>query len=181
MGRFYPAPSRRSQPALVCACPGEFAFLPSGFMFQSRGRYFISQNPWLIPAITRVHRWLYQRLGGRFVAKAGPSTVMLLTTLGRRSREERVTPLLYIEDAGRFVIVASNGGQEKIPGWWFNLQAEAEARVQCGREHCDVVAREANETELKELWPKLMASYEFFDDYQDRTERTIPVVILERA
>jgi len=150
-------------------------------MVQSRGRYFISQNPWVIPAITRVHRWFYQRLGGRFVAKAGPSTIMLLTTLGRHSREERVTPLLYVEDAGRFVIVASNGGQEKIPGWWFNLQAAPKARVQCGREHCDVVAREAGETELKELWPKLMASYEFFDDYQERTERTIPVVILERA
>ena len=181
MGRFYPAPSRRSQPVFAGACPGEFAFLLSVVMMQSRGRYFISQNPWVIPAITRVHRWFYQRLGGRFVAKAGSSMLMLLTTLGRHSREERVTPLLYIEDAGRFVIVASNGGQEKIPGWWLNLQAEPKARVQCGREHCDVVAREAGETELKALWPKLMASYEFFDDYRERTERTIPVVILERA
>jgi deazaflavin-dependent oxidoreductase (nitroreductase family) len=145
------------------------------------GRYFISQNPWVIPAITRIHRWFYQLFGGRFVASAGTSEILLLTTLGRHSGEKRVTPLLYVVEPRSFVIVASNGGQEKPPGWWFNLQAEPKAHVQCGTEHFDVVGREANEAELEALWPKLMASYEFFDDYQDRTDRKIPVVILDRA
>lgn len=150
-------------------------------MAQRGGRYFISRNPWVIPAITRVHRWFYQRLGGRFGASAGGSKILLLTTLGRHSGEARVSPLLYIDERESVVIVASNGGQEKIPGWWFNLQADPKAHVQCGTERFDVVAREANDGEVERLWAKLLVSYEFFDDYQERTERKIPVILLERV
>jgi deazaflavin-dependent oxidoreductase (nitroreductase family) len=144
------------------------------------GRWFISRNPWVVPAITKVHRWLYQRLGGRLVARAGRTRILLLTTLGRRSREPRVTPLLYVEDGRDFVVVASNGGQERVPGWWWNLQEHPQARVQCGREHHDVRAREATPEETRRLWPRLSEAYEFFDEYQARTARRIPVVILER-
>ena len=145
------------------------------------GRYFISRNPWVIPAISRVHRWFYQRLGGRLVARSGPSQMLLLTTTGRKSGKERVTPLLYIEDGANFVVVASNGGTERVPAWWLNLQARSEGHVQAGREHHDVVAREATSDETARLWTKLRQAYEFFDDYQARTARTIPVVILERV
>jgi deazaflavin-dependent oxidoreductase (nitroreductase family) len=148
---------------------------------RSLGRYFISRNPWVIPAIARVHRWLYQRLGGRLVARSGRTQILLLTTTGRRSGQQRVTPLLYIDDRPDFVVVASNGGTEQVPAWWRNLQAKPEARVQCGREHHEVAAREATPAETERLWARLMDAYEFFDDYQARTERTIPVVILERT
>lgn len=144
-------------------------------------RRFIAANPWIIPAITRAHRWLYQKLGGRLVARAGRTQMLLLTTTGRRSGEERVTPLLYIEDGDDFVVVASNGGTEKVPAWWLNLQAKPDGRVQAGREHHAVSAREATPAETERLWSKLREAYEFFDDYQARTARTIPVVVLERT
>lgn len=142
-------------------------------------RRFIAANPWVVPAITRVHRWAYQALDGRFVASTGGSKILLLTTTGRRSGEPRTTPLLYVEDGERRIVVASNGGTERVPAWWRNLQAEPRAHVQAGRRHCDVVAREATPAEVEHLWPRLTAAYEFFDEYRTRTERTIPVVLLE--
>lgn len=144
-------------------------------------RSVISRNPWLVPAITRVHRWLYQRLGGRLVARSGRTQILLLTTTGRRSGEPRVAPLLYVEDGPNRVVVASNGGTERVPGWWLNLHAKPEGRVQCGLEHHAITAREATSDETARLWPKLTAAYDFFDDYRARTQRAIPVVILERV
>ena len=144
-------------------------------------RRFIASHPGVVPAVTRVHRWLYQALGGRLVAQAGATKILLLTTTGRKSGEPRVTPLLYVDDGPRLVVVASNGGTERVPAWWHNLQADPNAHVQCGREHRDVVAREATPPEVEALWPKLTAAYEFFDEYQSRTKRTIPVVLLEPA
>jgi deazaflavin-dependent oxidoreductase (nitroreductase family) len=143
------------------------------------GRWLISRNPWVVPAITSVHRWLYQKLGGRLVARAGRTQILLLTTTGRRSGQPRVTPLLYVEDGADFVVVASNGGTERVPGWWWNLQENPSAHIQCGRDHHDVRARRATPEETRRLWSKLTEAYEFFDDYQARTARTIPVVILE--
>ena len=78
--------------------------------------------------------------------------------------------LLYIDDAPNVVVVASNGGTEVIPAWWLNLQANPEGQVQCGREHHAIKAREATLEETERLWPKLMSAYEFFDEYQGRTE-----------
>lgn len=143
-------------------------------------RSIISRNPGLVPAITRVHRWLYERLGGRIVARSGRTRILLLTTVGRRSGESRVAPLLYVEDGPNCVVVASNGGTEKVPGWWLNLKAKPEGRVQCGRERHAITAREATAEETARLWPKLTAAYDFFDDYRARTRRAIPVVVLER-
>jgi deazaflavin-dependent oxidoreductase (nitroreductase family) len=145
------------------------------------GRSVIARNAWLVPVITRVHRWLYQRLDGRLVAHAGRTQMLLLTTVGRRSGEPRVTPLLYVEDGANLIVVASNGGTERVPAWWLNLQAQSAGRVQCGRERAAITGREASAEETARLWPKLSAAYEFFDDYQARTQRTIPVVILERV
>ncbi len=79
------------------------------------GRSVIARNAWLVPVITRVHRWLYQRLDGRLVAHAGRTQMLLLTTVGRRSGEPRVTPLLYVEDGANLIVVASNGGTERVP------------------------------------------------------------------
>jgi len=144
-------------------------------------RRFITANPWVIPAITRAHRFAYQLLDGRFVDRSGDSTILLLTTTGRKSGEPRISPLLYVEDGDRLVVVASNGGTERVPAWWRNLEANPRAHVQVGRAHRDVVAREATPDEVEQLWPKLTAAYEFFDTYQERTQRTIPVVLLEPA
>ena len=117
------------------------------------------------------------RVGGRFLRGA---PVLLLTTQGRRSGEPRTAPLLYLEDGGRIVIVASKGGMSHHPLWYRNLQADPECEVEIGRERRVVRARVATAEEKRDLWPKLLAMYRDYADYQARTERDIPVVILER-
>ncbi len=142
-------------------------------------RRFISQNPRFIPFVARVHRAIYRATGGFVGGSNGNTKLMLLTTVGRKSGLTRVTPLLYVEGAAGWVVIASNGGTEKVPGWWLNLQSRPEATIQTGRKHHAVRARAATTEETRELWPKLTASYEFFTDYLDRTQRDIPIVVLD--
>lgn len=136
---------------------------------------------WLLSLITRLQRWVYLRTGGAIGASFFGVSMLLLTTLGRRTGRARVIPLLYVEDAGRLVIVASNAGDDRHPAWWLNLQANPRARVQVRRERFEVIAREADAAERARLWPKLVAAYGYYDRYTRRTRREIPVVVLERA
>ena len=120
------------------------------------------------------------RVGGTWrVGSAATSglPLCLLTTTGRKSGEPRVHPLLFLEDGDRVVLVASQGGQPKHPLWYLNLTANPTVTVQIGSRTRDLVARTATGDERAELWPKLVAMYPEFDDYQSWTERTIPVVV----
>jgi deazaflavin-dependent oxidoreductase (nitroreductase family) len=107
--------------------------------------------------------------------------VLLLTHVGRKTGRTRLTPLLYIEDGDRWIVVASNAGDERYPAWWYNLQNRSETQIQVGRQRIDVRWRQATPDECFDLWPKLVESYRYFPDYQERSKREIPVVILERA
>jgi len=133
----------------------------------------------LVKLMSRANVWVYRatggRVGGRFLRGA---PVLLLTTRGRRSGEPRTAPLLYLEDGGRIAVVASKGGMSEHPLWYRNLQASPECEVEIGRERRAMRARVADEAEKRELWPKLVALYRDYDDYQARTERDIPVVLL---
>ena len=135
----------------------------------------------LVKVMSKANVWAYRatggRVGGRFLRGA---PVLLLTTRGRRSGQPRTAPLLYLADGDRIVIVASKAGMSEHPLWYRNLQEHPECEVEIGRERRAVRARVASETEKRELWPKLVAMYRDYDDYQARTERDIPVVILER-
>jgi deazaflavin-dependent oxidoreductase (nitroreductase family) len=104
-----------------------------------------------------------------------------LIHVGRKTGRTRFTPLLYVEDGDRWIVVASNGGDDRHPAWWHNLRSRPEARIQVGRQRIDVSWRQATAAECDDLWPKLVASYPYYPDYMERTEREIPVVILERA
>ena len=136
---------------------------------------------WLLALITRVQRWLYLRTGGAIGASFFGITVLLLTTVGRRSGRERVVPLLYIEDAGHLVVVGSNAGDDRHPAWWLNLQANPRARVQVRRERFEVIAHTADPAERARLWPQLVAAYRDYARYARGTPREIPVVVLERV
>jgi deazaflavin-dependent oxidoreductase (nitroreductase family) len=136
---------------------------------------------WLLALITVVHRALYRATGGRIGARARGAQMLLLTTLGRRSGQRRVTPLLYVEDGERFVVVASNAGDDRHPGWLLNLRKQPAVEIQIGSQHIRVQAHEANDAESERLWPKLLSSYEHFRDYRTHTQRHIPVVVLEPA
>ena len=107
------------------------------------------------------------------------SPVLLLTTTGRKTGEERTTPLLYLADGEDLVVVASNGGAPKHPAWLLNLRANPEATVEVGGRKLRVRAREAGPEEKERLWPKLVEMYGSYEDYRRRTDREIPVVLLE--
>jgi F420H(2)-dependent quinone reductase len=99
----------------------------------------------------------------------------------QQDRPEEEYPLLYVEDGEALVIVASNGGSDKAPSWFSNLKADPAATVQVGAEHRNVHAHVASPAERERLWPKALAAYRTYEEYQSKTEREIPVVILEPA
>lgn len=136
---------------------------------------------WLLALITRFQRWLYLRTGGASGTSFLGITMLLLFARGRRTGKEHIVPLLYIEDDGRFVVIGSNAGDRKHPAWWLNLQADPRARIQVGRERFDVVAREAVGEERARLWQRLTRAYRYYDAYQRKAGREIPVVVLEPA
>ncbi len=104
---------------------------------------------------------------------------MLLTTIGRRSGEPRIPPLIYLEDGDNVGTVASKGGTARHPLWYRNLQANPDVEVQIGADKRELRARTASAEEKDRLWSRLTTIYPDYDDYQARTDRDIPVVILE--
>jgi deazaflavin-dependent oxidoreductase (nitroreductase family) len=128
---------------------------------------------------TRVHASLFRATDGRVGGRMVGSPVLLLVTTGRKSGRRRTTPLLYLEDGDRYVIVASNGGAAKHPVWWLNLRANPEATVEVGGRKAHVRATEARGGEKARLWEGLVRMYPSYEDYQRRTDREIPVVLLE--
>jgi deazaflavin-dependent oxidoreductase (nitroreductase family) len=105
--------------------------------------------------------------------------ILLLTTRGRKSGEERTTPLIHRADAGRWVIVASRGGTPDHPGWYHNLSADPEVMIQVKGDVVPVRARSAQGEERERLWDLMTEVWPDYVDYQKRTDREIPVVVLE--
>jgi deazaflavin-dependent oxidoreductase (nitroreductase family) len=115
-------------------------------------------------------------IGHRF---PGFPPVLLLDHVGAKSGIRRTTPLAYVEDGGDVVLVASKGGHPRNPAWFHNLRANPDTTVQIGRERRAVHARVAEPDERARLWPKAVAAYAGYRGYQQRTQRQIPLVILE--
>lgn len=136
----------------------------------------------VIKWMSRANTWLYKttsgKLGGKFLQGA---PVALLTTTGRKTGQPRVSPLLYLREGDRVVLVASQGGRADNPMWYLNLKADPSVSVQIKSEVLSLTARDATEDERALYWPKLVAMYSSFDDYQSWTDRVIPVVICDPA
>ncbi|MFN8051741.1 MAG: nitroreductase family deazaflavin-dependent oxidoreductase [Acidimicrobiales bacterium] len=131
-----------------------------------------------IKLMSKANTGLYRRSGGRIGAKfKGGAPVCLLTTIGRKSGEPRTMPLLYLRDGSDIVIVASKGGFSSHPQWYLNLLANPEVTIEIGRQKTPMTARVADEATKAALWPRLVAMYADYEQYQQRTERDIPVVI----
>ncbi len=105
---------------------------------------------------------------------------LLLTTTGRRTGEPYTTPLIYGEDGDRYIVVASKGGAPEHPQWYRNLLAQPEVAVQVQAERFRARARTASPEEKPVLWQRMASIWPAYDEYQARTSRDIPVVILER-
>ncbi|MGZ4230849.1 MAG: nitroreductase family deazaflavin-dependent oxidoreductase [Solirubrobacteraceae bacterium] len=109
------------------------------------------------------------------------TTVLILTTKGRRSGESRSTPLIYQRHGDDYVVVASKGGAPEHPAWYLNLEAGPEATVQVQGDRFKANARTASAAEKPELWQIMTGAWPAYDDYQRNTSRDIPVVVFERA
>ena len=105
---------------------------------------------------------------------------LLLTTRGRATGKLRRTALIYGRDGGRLLVVASNGGSKGHPNWYQNLAADPHVSVQVGDDRFEATARTAQPIERSELWRQMTSIWPDYDRYQTKTEREIPVVILER-
>jgi deazaflavin-dependent oxidoreductase (nitroreductase family) len=106
---------------------------------------------------------------------------LLLTTTGRKSGKQRTTPLIYGTHGDDYLVVGSQGGAPKHPAWYLNLSEDPEVEVQVKGDRFKARARTARPEEKPELWKIMTADWPYYDDYQKRTEREIPVVVLERA
>ena len=129
---------------------------------------------------TGIHRAVFNASKGRIFGKAFGMPLIELVTTGRRSGKERSTMLsVPIIDGKRLVLVASFGGDERHPAWYLNLRANPEVRVTMAGSTRTMIARIATEEKKTELWPQIISVFEGYARYQERTERPIPVIILE--
>ena len=130
--------------------------------------------------LMRQHATVYRAtrglVGHRF---PGLPPFLVLDHVGAKSGRRRTTPLLYFEDGDDYVIVASKGGHPKHPAWYHNLRANPDTTVQVGSRRLPVHAREATAKERPRLWRRAVEVYGSYQDYQRRTSREIPLVILE--
>ena len=123
----------------------------------------------------------YEATGGQEGHEWQGTQTLILTTKGRKSGEPRKAPLIYGEHDGRLLIVASKGGAPEPPVWYLNLQADAEVDVQVRGEKFTARARDATREEKPELWKIMTGHWPAYDEYQTKTDREIPVVVLERS
>jgi deazaflavin-dependent oxidoreductase (nitroreductase family) len=123
----------------------------------------------------------YEATGGVEGAELIGKPTVILTTRGRRSGNVRKTPLMRVEHDGTYAVIASLGGAPKHPVWYHNLTASPEVTLQDGANVYQMRAREAQGEEKAQWWARAVEAWPAYNDYQARTEREIPVVILEQA
>ena len=114
------------------------------------------------------------KVGGRYEGR----TLLLLHTIGAKSRQERINPAAYVRDGNRYVIIASKGGWPTNPDWYYNLVANPDTKVEIGTETISVHAEVAEEPERTRLYNKMADMMPSFNDYRQKTTRTIPVFVL---
>jgi len=114
------------------------------------------------------------KVGGRFEGK----TLLLLHTTGAKSGKERINPVAYVRDGENYVVIASKGGAETHPDWYYNILAHPRLSVEVGTETFDVQAKIAEEPERTRLYNKMVETMSAFDTYRRKTERVIPVIVL---
>jgi deazaflavin-dependent oxidoreductase (nitroreductase family) len=126
-----------------------------------------------------LHRLLYRLSGGRIGGRLWDLPIVLLTTTGRRTGKPRTVPLCALHAGDDVVVIGSYGGLDQSPAWWLNLQANPHAELAAGRETRRVTARNAAPEERTRLWAELTARAPGYLEYERRTAREIPVVILQ--
>jgi deazaflavin-dependent oxidoreductase (nitroreductase family) len=142
-------------------------------------RLSMSMPAGLLRALGKLNVPIYRLTRGRVLGKVGQAPVLLLTSTGRRSGQRRTAPVLFLRDGERVVVIGSNAGNTHAPAWSHNLKANPDAEIDMRGERRQVRARVAEGEERTELWGKMNAQYEGFDEYDQRTSRDIAVFVLD--
>jgi len=140
----------------------------SGWIAEHRAKYLADG--------ASAHLW-----DSTFAGGPGPLPTLLLTTRGRKSGQDSLMPLLYGEVPGGYAIIASKGGSQNHPGWYHNLQAQDTVSVKVANDSFKARWRQAEGDERTRIWKQMAAMYPPFTDYQAKTARQIPVIVLERV
>ena len=131
--------------------------------------------------LSTLHTLVYRITGGRVGRRLVANDMLLLSTRGRRTGKTHTVPLLYLEDGEDLIVIASWGGRDQHPEWYLNLVEHPEAYAQIRSQRHLVTAATAGPELRAALWPRVLAAYEGYRTYQSRTEREIPVVVLQPA
>ncbi|HEV2858513.1 MAG TPA: nitroreductase family deazaflavin-dependent oxidoreductase [Solirubrobacterales bacterium] len=126
---------------------------------------------------TAAHTALVRRFG--LARRIGDVPILLLTTVGRRSGQPRTVPVMYVPGEEP-ILVASDGGNSSHPAWYLNLEAEPRAEIEIEGRRQEVLARTVTGEEREPLWQRAVALYPAYADYQHRTDRQLPVIVLAR-
>ena len=128
---------------------------------------------------TAIHVFIYRLSGGRLGGKMGTGQVLLLDSIGRKSKKARTNPVMFIRDKSNYVVTASAGGRPSNPGWYYNLVANPSTRIQVMGQVLDVAVEEARGEKREQLWAQLTRQQPNFKAYETRTTRKIPMLILK--
>ncbi len=128
-----------------------------------------------------MHRTLYRVTRGRVGSRGSGLDFLLLTTFGRKTGKRHTVPLQHFNDSNRTIVIASKGGSENHPHWYLNLESNPQVEVQIRKSKTKMVASTAVAGERKRLWEFVTGRYGGYKDYQRKTTREIPVVILSRT
>ena len=136
-------------------------------------------EPGTMKRIGKLHTRLYRASGGLIGGRIDGLYICLLTTIGRKSGEQRTVPLPYFRDGKRYLLVASFGGNAKNPAWVHNLTANPDVQLQVGFRRMKARATAADEAERERLWQRIATDFPRYVVYQAKTDRKIPIIVLE--
>ncbi|MGB3482240.1 MAG: nitroreductase family deazaflavin-dependent oxidoreductase [Mycobacterium sp.] len=138
------------------------------------------QTGTIIKWMSRANTWIFKKTGGKLGDKfLRGAPVGILTTTGRKTGQARESPLLFLQEGRRIILVASQGGRATHPMWYLNLRTDPRMKFQTKHEVLELTARDATDAERDEYWPKLDAMYPDFVTYRSYTDRKIPIVLCD--
>ena len=132
-----------------------------------------------IKPYSKLNVFMYKLTGGRILGKLAGRPVMLVTMTGAKTGKKRTVPLMYVPYKEGVILVGSQGGAPKSPVWVKSVQQNPDVTVQYKSKVMELRARQVDDAEKAEVWPVCVEHYHEYDDYQNRTERNIPVFVCE--
>jgi F420H(2)-dependent quinone reductase len=131
-----------------------------------------------LKVVLSIYIFLYRLTSGAIGGRMAGLQVLLLTTTGRKTGQPRTTPLGYFKQDGSFVVIASNGGADQNPAWFYNLKSNPQVTLQIGNKHLAAKAEVVDADKRGQMWAELVKMAPAYEHYTTRTKREIPMIIL---